>query len=106
MVLAGWAESPALAQQSHKTACSKIMDMCMKRAGDGHAGVCEDMYSQARNTGVWPATAEPDGTTPSRCRVRRDHGFRPSSPETPPPTPPFRPAGSLQRQRVRARRPW
>lgn len=53
---------PAAAQQGRKVACSKIMDMCMKRAGNGHAAICEDMYSQARNTGAWPPTQEPDGT--------------------------------------------
>jgi hypothetical protein len=53
--------APAGAQE-RKTACSKIMDMCMKRAGSGHAAICEDMYSTARKTGAWPATQEPDGT--------------------------------------------
>lgn len=63
ILFAASAAGPAQAQQVRKpVACSKIMDICMRRAGDGHAGVCEDMYSQARNTGVWPATAEPDGT--------------------------------------------
>jgi len=56
-----WA-GPAAAQARKPVACSKIMDLCMKRAGDGHAGICEDMYSQARNTREWPATIEPDGT--------------------------------------------
>ena len=54
--------APAAAQQ-RKTACAKIMDICMKRAGDGHAGICQDMYDQAKRTGEWPATQEPDGTT-------------------------------------------
>ena len=64
ILFAASGSGPAQSQQSRKPAvCSKIMDICMRRAGDGHAGVCEDMYSQARNTGVWPATVEPDGTT-------------------------------------------
>lgn len=62
LVLGALAAGPAAAQQQRKVACSKIMDMCMKRAGNGHAAICEDMYSQARNTGVWPSTQEPDGT--------------------------------------------
>ena len=62
LMVAGGAPA-AYAQAKKPVACSKIMDICMKRAGSGHAGVCEDMYSQARNTGVWPATAEEDGTT-------------------------------------------
>ena len=69
MILTAAAGSPAFAKQEQKIACSKIMDMCMKRAGDGAAGICEDMYSQAKNTGEWPATAEPDGTAhpPTPC---------------------------------------
>jgi len=55
------ANAPASAQE-RKTACSKIMDICMKRAGSGHAAICEDMYSTAKRTGAWPATQEPDGT--------------------------------------------
>jgi hypothetical protein len=62
ILAAGWLGPSASAQTKKPIACSKIMDLCMKRAGNGHAGVCEDMYSQARNTGVWPATAEEDGT--------------------------------------------
>ncbi len=54
--------SPAGAQEARKkVSCDSIMALCMKRAGDGHAGICEDMLSQARNTGRWPATQEPDG---------------------------------------------
>ena len=63
LLTVGCVAPSASAQTRKPVACSKIMDMCMKRAGNGHAGVCEDMYSQARNTGVWPATAEDDGTT-------------------------------------------
>jgi hypothetical protein len=55
------ATAPAFAQ-TRKTACSKIFDMCMKRAGDGHAAICEDMYESAKRTGAWQATQEPDGT--------------------------------------------
>jgi hypothetical protein len=55
------AGAPALAQ-GKKTTCAKIMDICMKRAGDGHAAICEEMYENARRTGEWQATVEPDGT--------------------------------------------
>lgn len=52
----------ATAQEARKApACASIMAICMKRAGAGHAGICEDMYRQARNTGQWPATEEPNG---------------------------------------------
>ena len=54
---------PAGAQDGKRPIkCSSIMDICMKRAGDGHAGICDDMYSVAKNTGHWQATEEPDGT--------------------------------------------
>lgn len=56
------APTAAGAQEGRKkVSCDSIMALCMKRAGDGHAGICEDMLSQARNTGRWPATQEPDG---------------------------------------------
>ena len=61
-MLAGLAAVSAIAQEARKTACAKIMDICMKRAGDGHAAICEEMYAEAKRTGVWQATAEPDGT--------------------------------------------
>ena len=60
VLAATYVVAPAAAQH-RKTACSKIMELCMKRAGDGHAAICEDMYSQARRTGEWPPTQEPNG---------------------------------------------
>ena len=62
LVLGVVSTGSAGAQARKPVACSKIMDMCMKRAGDGHAAICEDMYSQAKNTRLWPATVEPDGS--------------------------------------------
>lgn len=44
-----------------KTSCEKIFKICMKRAGSGHAAICEDLYSQAKRTGVWPATEDEHG---------------------------------------------
>ena len=52
----------AVAQEARKpVSCDSIMALCMKRAGDGHAGICQDMLQQARNSGRWPATEEPNG---------------------------------------------
>ena len=52
--------TPALAQQK-KTTCASILAICLKRAGDGHAGICEDMHSQAVNSGTWPPTQDEQG---------------------------------------------
>ena len=56
--------------QERKPACAALFAICMKRAGAGHAGVCEDMHAQARNSGVWPAAQDLDGKPypPTPCR--------------------------------------
>ena len=41
--------------------CQKIYDICMKRAGSGHAAICQDMFDQAKRTGLWPAAQDERG---------------------------------------------
>lgn len=51
----------APAEAAGKTTCKQIFDICMKRAGSGHAAICEDMYAQARRNGQWQATEDEQG---------------------------------------------
>jgi hypothetical protein len=45
------------------------MRICMKRAPEASKGICEDMYAQAKNTGVWPAATDENGKQhpPTKC---------------------------------------
>ncbi|MDE2578815.1 MAG: hypothetical protein KGL46_08435 [Hyphomicrobiales bacterium] len=59
-----WAQktsAQAVSAHERRPACASIMRICMKRAGAGHANICEDMFSQAKNSGVWPATQDEEG---------------------------------------------
>ncbi len=47
----------AQAQERKKPTCQSIMNICMKRAGSGHAGICEDMFAQAKEAYAHLASA-------------------------------------------------
>ena len=51
----------AQAQERKRPTCQSIMNICMKRAGSGHAGVCEDMFAQAKANHQWPETEDEQG---------------------------------------------
>ena len=51
----------AQAQEKKKPSCQSIMNICMKRAGSGHAAVCEDMFANAKAKGQWQETVDEQG---------------------------------------------
>ncbi|MCB1543566.1 MAG: hypothetical protein H6872_11100 [Methylobacteriaceae bacterium] len=55
------ASGVAQAQEKKKPSCRSIFNICMKRAGSGHAAICEDMYAMARSKGEWQETQDENG---------------------------------------------
>ncbi|MFT4096266.1 MAG: hypothetical protein QM651_04040 [Rhodoblastus sp.] len=53
--------SAAQAQEKKKPSCQSIFNICMKRAGDGHAAICQDMYASAKSNGQWQETVDEQG---------------------------------------------
>ncbi|MFV0281775.1 MAG: hypothetical protein ACK5JM_13580 [Rhodoblastus sp.] len=53
--------SQADAQTRKPGSCKAIYNICMKRAGAGHAAICEDMYRSARANGEWQETIDENG---------------------------------------------
>ena len=51
----------AQAQEKKKPTCQSIFNICMKRAGDGHAAICQDMYAAAKANHQWQATVDEQG---------------------------------------------
>jgi len=51
----------AQAQERKKPSCQSIMNICMKRAGSGHAAICEDMFANAKAKGEWQETVDEQG---------------------------------------------
>lgn len=55
------ASGAAQAQEKKKPSCQSIFNICMKRAGSGHAAICEDMFRSAKANGQWQATVDEQG---------------------------------------------
>ena len=55
------ASGVAQAQEKKKPSCRSIFNICMKRAGSGHAAICEDMFAMARSKGEWQETQDENG---------------------------------------------
>ncbi|HMN74382.1 MAG TPA: hypothetical protein PKA55_21165 [Rhodoblastus sp.] len=51
----------AQAQEKKKPSCQSIFNICMKRAGSGHAAICQDMFASAKANGEWQATVDEQG---------------------------------------------
>ncbi len=51
----------AQAQERKRPTCQSIFNICMKRAGDGHAAICQDMYASAKANGQWQETVDEQG---------------------------------------------
>jgi len=51
----------AQAQEKRKPSCQSIFNICMKRAGSGHAAICEDMFANAKANREWQATVDEQG---------------------------------------------
>ncbi len=51
----------AQAQEKKKPSCQSIFNICMKRAGSGHAAICQDMFAMAKSKGEWQETQDENG---------------------------------------------
>ncbi|MFO1136642.1 MAG: hypothetical protein U1E30_15805 [Rhodoblastus sp.] len=51
----------AQAQERKRPTCQSIFNICMKRAGSGHAAICEEMFAQAKANHEWQATVDENG---------------------------------------------
>ncbi len=55
------ASGAAQAQDRKKPSCQSIFNICMKRAGSGHAAICQDMFATAKANAEWQETVDEKG---------------------------------------------